>query len=205
MGNTDILLFGADGQVGWELQRTLSPLGKVSPLTLADLDLNHAAALRAAIRAARPDVIVNAAAYTAVDKAETEPAVARAVNASAPSVMAEEAKALGAWLVHYSTDYVYDGSKSGAYLEDDGANPLSVYGRTKLEGDHAIHSSGARHIILRTSWVFGSHGGNFLKTILQLARDRSELSVVNDQIGTPTSAELLAKTTALALTAALAA
>jgi dTDP-4-dehydrorhamnose reductase len=197
------LLFGADGQVGWELQRAFAPFGELKPLTQADVDLTNVDALRAAIREAKPSVILNAAAYTAVDKAEDEPEVARAVNAVAPAIMAEEAKALGAWMVHYSTDYVFDGSKAGAYTETDQANPLSVYGRTKFEGEQAVAGSGASHLILRTSWVFGPHGGNFLKTMLRLAKERDELSVVADQIGAPTSAELLADVTAHALRAAL--
>jgi dTDP-4-dehydrorhamnose reductase len=197
------LLFGADGQVGWELQRAFAPFGEVQRLTQAEVDLTDAVNLRAAIRAASPSVILNAAAYTAVDKAEAEPDVARAVNATAPAVMAEEAKALGAWLVHYSTDYVFDGTKAGTYTEADPANPKSVYGRTKWEGEQAIAASGALHLILRTSWVFGPHGGNFLKTMLRLAQEREELSVVADQIGAPTSAELLADVTAHAVRAVL--
>jgi len=197
------LLFGADGQVGWELQRAFAPFGEVKSLTQADVDLTDADALRAAVREAKPRVILNAAAYTAVDKAEGEPEVARVVNAVAPAIMAEEAKALGAWLVHYSTDYVFDGSKAGAYSEADQANPLSVYGRTKWQGEQAIAASGARHLTLRTSWVFGPHGGNFLKTMLRLAKEREHLSVVADQIGAPTSAELLADATAHAVRVAL--
>ncbi|MBU0750977.1 MAG: dTDP-4-dehydrorhamnose reductase [Gammaproteobacteria bacterium] len=198
------LLFGADGQVGWELQRAFAPFGEVRALTRAEVDLADVTALRAAIHAARPDVILNAAAYTAVDKAEAEPEVARAVNATAPAIMAEEAKALGAWLIHYSTDYVFDGSNTAAYTEADAAKPLSVYGRSKREGEQAIAAAGASHLILRTSWVFGPHGGNFLKTMLRLAREREELSVVADQVGAPTSAELLADVTTHALRAALA-
>jgi dTDP-4-dehydrorhamnose reductase len=198
------LLFGADGQVGWELQRAFASLGEVRPLTQAELDLTDVAGLRTAIRDTKPTVILNAAAYTAVDKAESEPGLARAVNATAPAIMAEEAKSLGAWLVHYSTDYVFDGAKAGAYTENDAANPLGVYGRTKHEGEQAIAASGANHLTLRTSWVFGPHGGNFLKTMLRLAREREELSVVADQVGAPTSAELLADVTAHAVRAAFA-
>ncbi|MDP2794832.1 MAG: dTDP-4-dehydrorhamnose reductase [Sulfurisoma sp.] len=198
------LLFGADGQVGWELQRAFAPFGEVQPLTQAEVDLTDAAALRAAIRSAKPTAILNAAAYTAVDKAEADPEVARAVNATAAALMAEEAKALGAWLIHYSTDYVFDGTKAGTYTEDDPAHPQSVYGRTKYEGEQAIAASGVSHLTLRTSWVFGPHGGNFLKTMLRLARERDELSVVADQVGAPTSAELLADVTAHALRSALA-
>jgi len=204
MSKKSFLLFGADGQVGWELQRAFAPFGEVQPLTQAEVDLTDAAALRVAIRAAKPTAILNAAAYTAVDKAEAEPEVARAVNATAAAIMAEEAKAHGAWLIHYSTDYIFDGAKAGTYTEDDPAHPQSVYGRTKYEGEQAIAASGASHLTLRTSWVFGSHGGNFLKTMLRLAREREELSVVADQIGAPTSAELLADVTAHALRSALA-
>lgn len=197
------LLFGADGQVGWELQRAFAPFGELRALTRADVDLTDAVALRAAIHGAKPDVILNAAAYTAVDKAEAEPEIVRAVNATAATIMADAAKALGAWLVHYSTDYVFDGTQAGAYTEADSANPLSVYGLTKFEGEQAIAVSGVSHLILRTSWVFGPHGGNFLKTMLRLAREREELSVVADQVGAPTSAELLADVTAHAVRAAL--
>lgn len=198
------LLFGADGQVGWELQRAFAPFGELRPLTQAEVDLGDADALRAVIRAAKPAIILNAAAYTAVDKAESEPDVARAVNAIAPAIMAGEARSLGTLLVHYSTDYVFDGTKADAYTEADAANPLSVYGRTKWEGEQAVAASGASHLILRTSWVFGASGGNFLKTMLRLAREREELSVVADQVGAPTSAELLADVTAHAVRAALA-
>jgi dTDP-4-dehydrorhamnose reductase len=197
------LLFGADGQVGWELQRAFAPLGEVRRLTQADLDLIDQDALRRAIRETKPAAILNAAAYTAVDKAESEPDLARAVNVTAPAIMADEAKGLGTWLIHYSTDYVFDGTKAGAYTEDDTANPLGVYGRTKFEGEQAIAASGALHLTLRTSWVFGPHGGNFLKTMLRLAKEREELSVVADQIGAPTSAELLADVTVHAVRAAL--
>jgi dTDP-4-dehydrorhamnose reductase len=186
------------------LQRAFAPFGEVKSLTQADVDLTDVDALRAAVREAKPSAILNAAAYTAVDKAEGEPEVARAVNAVAPANMAEEARALGAWLVHYSTDYVFDGSTAGAYLETDQANPLSVYGRTKFEGEQAVAGSGASHLTLRTSWVFGHHGGNFLKTMLWLAREREDLAVVADQIGAPTSAELLADVTAHAVRAAFA-
>jgi dTDP-4-dehydrorhamnose reductase len=199
-----VLLFGADGQVGWELQRAFAPFGDVKPLTQTEVDLTDVAALRNAIRDAKPTAILNAAAYTAVDKAEGEAEVARAVNATAPTIMAEEAKTLGALLVHYSTDYVFDGTKASSYVETDAPNPLGVYGRTKFEGEQAIAASGVRHLTLRTSWVFGPHGGNFLKTMLRLAREREELSVVADQIGAPTSAELLADVSAHAVRAALA-
>ena len=196
-----ILLFGKDGQVGWELGRSLALLGDLRALGRRDADLLDLDALRACVRAFEPDIIVNAAAYTAVDRAEkqAEQALAHRVNALAPGVLAEEAQACGAWLVHYSTDYVFDGRKQGAYLETDAANPLSVYGRTKFEGEERIRASGARHLILRTSWVFGRHGDNFLKTVLRLAAERRPFDVVADQVGAPTSAELLADATALAL------
>jgi dTDP-4-dehydrorhamnose reductase len=204
MTETRFLLFGADGQVGWELQRACTPFGQVSALTQKDVDLTDTDRLRATIREHKPRVILNAAAYTAVDKAESEASLAHTVNATAPGIMAEEALALDALLVHYSTDYVFDGSKQGTYVETDTVNPQSVYGRTKWEGEQAVEHSGAAHLTLRTSWVFGPHGANFLKTILRLARERDELSVVADQIGAPTSAELLADVTAHAIQQALA-
>lgn len=194
-----ILLLGKDGQVGWELQRALAPLGALHACGRAEADFADPDALRALVRAVAPDVIVNAAAYTAVDKAEGDQHAAHACNAVAPGVLAEEAATLGAWLVHYSTDYVFDGSKEGAWVETDAANPLSVYGRTKYDGEERIRASGARHLILRTSWVFAARGGNFAKTMLQLAKERETLSVVADQHGAPTGAELLADATALAL------
>jgi dTDP-4-dehydrorhamnose reductase len=193
----DILLLGGNGQVGWELRRSLAPLGRVIAPDPAQCDLADAGQLRDTVRAARPALIVNAAAYTAVDKAESEREQARAVNAVAPGILAEEAKRLDAWLVHYSTDYVFDGSKPGPYTELDAPAPLSVYGATKLEGEQAIGRSGCRHLILRTSWVFAARGGNFAKTILRLARERDALKIVGDQFGAPTSAELLADVTAL--------
>lgn len=194
-----ILLLGKDGQVGWELQRALAPLGQLVALGRREADLGNPESLRACVRDARPDVIVNAAAYTAVDKAESDVEAAHLVNAVAPGVLAEEAAACGAWLVHYSTDYVFDGSKEGAWVESDPTNPLSVYGRTKCEGEERIHASGACHLILRTSWVFAPRGRNFAKTMLRLAKEREQLKVVADQHGAPTGAELLADATALAL------
>ncbi|HKB58598.1 MAG TPA: dTDP-4-dehydrorhamnose reductase [Gallionellaceae bacterium] len=191
-----ILLTGKNGQVGWELCRTLAPLGRVVALDAAELDLARPAAIRDAVRSIRPDIIVNPAAYTAVDKAEAEKDLVQAVNGDAPGVLAEEAKALGAWMVHYSTDYVFDGEKQGAYVEDDAPNPQSVYGRTKLAGEEAIRAAGGRHLIFRTSWVYGSRGHNFLLTMLRLARERKELKVVDDQIGAPTWCRSLAEMTA---------
>ena len=194
-----ILLLGKDGQLGWELQRALAPLGELLAYGRSEADFADATSLRALVRDVAPDVIVNAAAYTAVDKAESDQPAAHACNAVAPGVLAEEAAVLGAWLVHYSTDYVFDGSKEGAWVETDAVNPLSVYGRTKYEGEERIRASGARHLILRTSWVFAARGGNFAKTMLRLAKERETLSVVADQHGAPTGAELLADATALAL------
>jgi dTDP-4-dehydrorhamnose reductase len=203
-----ILLFGANGQVGWELQRALVPLGEVVALDRSGVDrlcgdLTHVARLEATVRKVRPEVIVNAAAYTAVDLAESEPAVARAVNAVAPGVLAREAAALGAWLVHYGTDHVFDGSGSAPWCESDPTGPLNVYGRTKLEGEQAIRASGCLHLILRTGWVFSARGPNFAKNILQLARERDALQVVCDQVGAPTGADLLADLTAHIVRAAV--
>lgn len=194
-----ILLLGKNGQLGWELQRALAPLGEVCACGSADADLAQPASLPALVQRVAPDVIVNAAAYTAVDKAESEPAVAHAVNAAAPGVLAREAAARGAWLVHYGSDYVFDGSGDTARSEDAATGPLSVYGRSKLEGEDAIRASGCRHLILRTSWVYAARGGNFIRTMLRLAAEREQLRVVADQIGAPTGAELLADVTAHAL------
>lgn len=198
-----ILLLGKDGQVGWELQRALAPLGELRALGRQDADFAQPESLRALMRALAPefapDVIVNAAAYTAVDKAENDADTAHSVNALAPEVLAQEAALLGAWLVHYSTDYVFDGTKEGAWLEGDATNPLSVYGRTKCEGEERIRAAGTRHLILRTSWVFAPRGGNFAKTMLRLAKERDTLNVIADQHGAPTGAELIADATALAL------
>lgn len=194
-----ILLLGKDGQVGWELQRALAPLGDLRALGRTEADFSQPESLRRCVQDFAPDVIVNAAAYTAVDKAESDADTARRVNADAAAVLAEEARRCDAWLVHYSTDYVFDGSKDGAYVEDDATNPLSVYGRTKCAGEEAIRAVLPRHLILRTSWVFAAKGGNFAKTMLRLAKEREQLNVVADQYGAPTSAELIADATALAL------
>ena len=202
-----ILLLGKSGQLGWELQRALAPLGELvaldrdSPAPLS-ADLSQPESLAATVRAVAPDVIVNAAAYTAVDKAESEPALARAVNAAAPGALAREAAACGAWLVHYSTDYVFDGSGSAPRDESAATGPLNVYGRTKLEGEETIRASGCRHLLLRTSWVYGVRGGNFARTMLRLAQERETLKVVDDQIGAPTGADLLADLTAHMIRAA---
>ncbi|GAB5604015.1 dTDP-4-dehydrorhamnose reductase [Sideroxyarcus sp. TK5] len=191
-----ILLTGMNGQVGWELQRTLAPLGRVVALDAEDLDLADARAIRRKVREVQPHIIVNPAAYTAVDKAESEPELAMAINGIAPGVFAEETRALDALLVHYSTDYVFDGRKDGPYVEDDAPNPLGVYGRTKLAGEEAVRAAGCRHLILRTSWVYGARGKNFLLTILKLAKERSELRIVDDQIGAPTWSRTLGEVTA---------
>ena len=197
-----ILLFGKGGQVGWELQRSLAPLGDVVTLDHDSTDLcgNFAdlPGLAATVRQVEPDVIVNAAAHTAVDKAESEPDLARTLNALAPGVLADEAQKLGAWLVHYSTDYVFDGSGEVPWRETDATGPLSVYGQTKLEGEQAVARC-VRHLIFRTSWVYAARGGNFAKTMLRLAKERTQLNVIADQIGAPTGAELLADVTAYAL------
>lgn len=190
-----ILLTGKNGQVGWELQRTLCTLGNVMALGSADLDLADPDAIVRCIRDIKPDLIVNPAAYTAVDKAESEPDLAMAVNGRAPGIMAEEAKRLGALLVHYSTDYVFDGSKDTPYVETDTPNPLNVYGRSKLEGEKAIQDVGGRHLILRTSWVYGARGKNFVLTMLRLLQEREQVNVVADQIGAPSWSRWLAEAT----------
>jgi len=199
-----ILLTGKTGQVGWELQRTLSPLGRVIALNRAQIDLTEPDSIRKVIREASPDIIVNAAGYTAVDKAEIETDLAMQVNATGPGIMGEEAKRAQALLVHYSTDYVFDGTLGRPYVEDDEPNPLNVYGKTKLEGERAIAASGCDHLILRTSWVYSNRGTNFVLTILRLAREREELTVVDDQIGSPTWAMALAAATAELLKKAIA-
>jgi len=191
-----LLITGANGQLGFELQRALAPLGEVIALDRAGCDLSIADSIRAAVRAAKPDVIFNAGAYTAVDKAESEPDQVHAINAVAPGVIGEEAAKIGALVIHYSTDYVFDGSKAEAYLETDTPSPLSVYGKTKLIGEQALTGSGAKYLIFRTSWVFGLHGKNFIKTILRLASERPELKIVVDQVGAPTGVALLADVSA---------
>ena len=201
-----ILLLGCDGQVGWELQRSLQPLGEVLALDFQSrefaADFSKPDALAATVAAVKPDLIVNSAAHTAVDKAESEPALAQAINADAPGVLARSAAACGAWLVHYSTDYVFDGAGDQPRAEDAPTGPLSVYGRTKLDGEAQIRASGCRHLILRTSWVYAARGGNFARTMLRLAGTKTELNVIDDQIGAPTGADLLADLTALMARAA---
>ncbi len=199
-----ILLFGKGGQVGWELQRSLAPLGEVIALDFDSIDhcgdFTNLPGLKETVLAVRPDVIVNSGAHTAVDKAESEPDLVRTINALAPGVLAEAASSIGAWLVHYSTDYVFNGSGTTPWVETDTPAPLSVYGRTKLEGEQLIQASGCKHLIFRTSWVYAARGGNFAKTMLKLAQERDTLKVINDQIGAPTGAELLADVTAQAIT-----
>lgn len=192
----NILLTGVNGQVGWELRRTLVTLGAVTAPTRQQLDLTDEQALRQFIRTTRPQLIVNPAAHTAVDKAESEPELARTLNAIAPGIMAEEAAKLGAAMVHYSTDYVFDGNKNGAYTETDIPNPLGVYGATKLAGEQAIAAAGIPHLILRTSWVYGLRGGNFLLTMQRLFQEREQLNIVADQFGAPTWSRMIAEATA---------
>lgn len=192
-----ILLTGGTGQVGWELRRALAPLGEVVAPGRAELDLLDPGALRAAIRELAPRLVANAAAYTEVDRAESEPERAYAANATAPAVLAEEAARAGALLVHYSTDYVFDGEKGAPYAEDDPCAPLNVYGRTKREGEVAVAAAGGPHLVLRTSWVYGTRGKNFLRTMLRLAREREELRVVDDQRGAPTWCRMVAEATAV--------
>lgn len=198
-----ILLFGKTGQVGWELQRSLALLGPVVALDSNSTeycgDFTRLQELAETVRAIKPAIIVNAAAHTAVDKAESEPDLVHRINAAAPGVLATQAQALGAWLVHYSTDYVFNGGGTQPWKETDATGPLSVYGRTKLAGEHAIQESGCRHLIFRTSWVYAARGGNFAKTMLRLGRERTALTVIDDQLGAPTGADLLADVTAHAL------
>ena len=199
-----ILLLGKNGQVGWELQRSLAPLGELTALDRHGADglcgdLANPEGIAATVRAVQPQLIVNAAAYTAVDQAESEPELARRINAAAPAVLAREAAAGGALLVHYSTDYVFDGSGQRRWREDDATAPLSVYGQTKLEAEQAILASGCAHLILRTSWVYAARGGNFAKTMLRLAQERERLTVIDDQWGAPTGAELIADVSAHAI------
>jgi dTDP-4-dehydrorhamnose reductase len=206
-----ILLAGKDGQVGWELQRTLAPLGEVVAVDRQAMNLADPDSIRKAVREIEPDLIVNAAAYTAVDKAESEPELAMAINGTAPGIMAEEAKKLNAAIIHYSTDYVFDGTRGTSahptpltllascltpYTEEDTPSPLNVYGQTKLAGEQAVQASGAPHLILRTSWVYGARGKNFLLTMLRLAKEREELKIVDDQIGAPTWSRMIAEATA---------
>lgn len=203
----DILLFGKNGQVGWELQRALAPLGNVTALDSRSThycgDLSDPQGVAETVRRLKPQVIVNAAAYTAVDKAESEPEQAQLVNAAAVTEIAKAAEEIGAWFVHYSTDYVFNGEGTTPWREDDVTGPLSVYGRTKLEGEQGIQQHSSRHLIFRTSWVYASRGNNFARTMLKLAKDRDTLSVIDDQFGAPTGADLIADCTAHAIRAAV--
>jgi dTDP-4-dehydrorhamnose reductase len=198
-----ILLFGKGGQVGWELQRSLAPLGELVALDHDSTDhcgnFRNLTGLKDTVRDLKPDIIVNAAAHTAVDKAETEVELARTLNALAPGLLAQEAARVGAWLVHYSTDYVFDGSGSRPWTESDTPAPLNVYGQTKLEGEQLIRAVCPQHLIFRTSWVYAARGGNFAKTMLRLAQERERLTVIEDQLGAPTGADLLADVTAHAI------
>jgi len=196
MQNTKILVFGRVGQVGWELRHKLACHGQVTAVEYPEIDFSKPDSIRAAVRAAEPQVIINAAAYTAVDKAEGDSALAMAINGTAPGILAEETKRLGSLLVHYSTDYVFDGTKQSPYVETDTPCPVNVYGKTKLAGDEAIQSVGSDYLILRTSWVYGARGSNFLLTMLRLAQELPELRIVDDQIGAPTSSECIAQATA---------
>jgi dTDP-4-dehydrorhamnose reductase len=194
-----ILQIGTNGQVGWELLRACAPLGEVVALDYPDVDLSDYAGLRKLVAEVKPNIILNAAAYTNVDKAESEPEKARAINAIGPTVLAEEAKKINAVLVHYSTDYVFDGTKGSPYVETDATNPLNVYGQTKLEGEQAIAASGCANLVLRTSWVYSMRQGGFVTKVLQWARTQEVMRVVDDQISSPTSARMLAEVTALIL------
>ena len=198
-----ILLLGKNGQVGWELQRSLAPLGEVLALDRNSTshcgDLSNLEGLADTVRVFRPDVVVNAAAYTAVDKAESDQSTANLINALAPEVLARACAAIGAYLVHFSTDYVFDGTGQKPWLESDATGPLNVYGHSKLAGEKGIAKQGAKHVIFRTSWVYGTEGGNFAKTMLRLAQEREKMAVINDQFGAPTGAALLADITALCL------
>lgn len=194
-----ILLTGRSGQVGYELQRSLAALGDMIAPDRAELDLAQPPTIERALEAHQPDIIVNAAAYTTVDRAEAERDLAFTVNAVAPGMLAHEARRLGALLVHYSTDYVFDGEKAGPYVEDDPTHPLSVYGLSKLEGEQAIRASGCRHLIFRTSWVYAARGKNFLLAVFRLTRERPELRIVDDQFGAPTTALMLARATGAVL------
>ena len=194
-----LLLLGSNGQVGWELQRSMAMLGKLKACDRNTVDFFDLDELRKLIRGYKPDVIVNAAAYTDVDKAESDEENACQINSKAVDLLAQEAKVLDAWLIHYSTDYVFDGEKMSPYIEEDKTNPLSVYGKTKLQGEEAIKKSKCKYLIFRTSWLYGTHGKNFFKTIIKLAQERDELRVVSNQIGAPTSAKLVADVTSLCL------
>lgn len=199
MERPHILLIGKNGQVGWELCRTLAPLARLTALGRPEIDLTEPAATRALVRQTRPDLVLNAAAYTAVDRAESDAETAHRINAVAPGALSEAAREVGAWIIHFSTDYVFDGAKREPYVETDAPNPLGVYGRTKLAGDEAVRAANPRHLIFRLCWVYGTRGQNFLLTIRRLARERETLRVVSDQFGCPTWSRLIAEAVALAL------
>ena len=200
-----VLLIGRVGQLGWELRRTLAPMARLVCVDYPELDLCEGDSIRQCVRQNRPQVVINAAAYTAVDKAETEPERALKINGIAPGILAEEAKKAGALMVHYSTDYVFDGTKTEPYVETDAPNPLGVYGRSKLAGDEAVRAAGGAHLLFRLCWVYGARGQNFMLTIMRLAGEREKLRVVSDQVGCPTWARLIAETSTLALRQVLAA
>ena len=205
MDQPRILLIGKIGQVGWELRRTLAPIAQIVCVDFPEIDLTSGDSIRQWVRGARPNVVINAAAYTAVDKAETETDRAMSINGIAPGILAEEAKKSGALLVHYSTDYVFDGSKTTPYVEEDSTNPLGAYGRSKLAGDEGVRAAGGAHLIFRLCWVYGGRGQNFMLTMMRLARERETLRVVSDQVGCPTWSRMIADTTSLALKHCLAA
>ncbi len=204
MEQPHILLIGYHGQVGWELCRALAPVARLTRVDYPDIDLADGASIRGWVQRCRPDAVVNAAAYTAVDQAESEPDQAMKINGLAPGLLAEETRQRGAWLIHFSTDYIFDGTKGGPYSEDDAPNPLNAYGRSKLAGDQAVQQADGRHLIFRLCWVYGARGHNFLRTILRLARERERLQVVDDQLGCPTWSRLIAEATAQALRQVLA-
>lgn len=200
-----ILLIGRIGQLGWELRRTLAPLGQITCVDFPEIDLSSADSLRKWVRQSQPRIVINAAAYTAVDKAESEPELAQKINGLAPGILAEEAKRRGALMVHYSTDYIFDGSKTEPYVETDAPNPLGAYGRSKLAGDEAVRAVGGAHLLFRLCWVYGARGQNFMLTMMRLARERDKLRVVSDQVGCPTWSRMIAEATALALKQTIAA
>jgi dTDP-4-dehydrorhamnose reductase len=205
MDRPRILLIGKVGQVGWELRRTIAPMAQLVCVDFPEIDLGSGDSIRKWVSEARPRIVINAAAYTAVDKAEAEPDKAMKINGLAPGILAEEARKAGALMVHYSTDYVFDGTKTEPYVETDAPNPLGVYGRSKLAGDEAVRAAGGAHLIFRLCWVYGARGQNFMLTMMRLAREREKLQVVSDQVGCPTWSRLIAETTTLAVTRTIAA
>ena len=205
MDRPRILLIGKVGQVGWELRRTLAPVAQLVCVDFPEIDLGSGDSIRKWVSEARPRIVINAAAYTAVDKAEAEPDKAMKINGVAPGILAEEARKAGALMVHYSTDYVFDGTKTEPYVETDAPNPLGVYGRSKLAGDEAVRAAGGAHLIFRLCWVYGARGQNFMLTMMRLAREREKLQVVSDQVGCPTWSRLIAETTTLAVNRTIAA